>query len=874
MDFLTIRKRNDGKRTSGFARCGFAAAMALCTGAAAQTDERDADDSDEWIDEIVLTGSRIAGAPLASPVVSITRADIEARGLRSVEDVLRYVPQNFSGITSGGRADGRSPGFDGGVVTVNLRGLGEGSTLVLVNGKRIAASPATAGTFTDVSTIPFSAIERVEILTDGASAIYGSDAVGGVINFILRQEYRGLQPRVRYENSSSGGDSVTLETTGGMSWGSGNLTGSLSFEQADPANFFEAGMPTDGDFSARGGRVVRAFYTQQGSPATRIANGVFDLTPESEIFSAYVDLRQEITDSLDLTLSGLFSDRESKSRDLYQLLQIFVPATNYYSNLLGRPESFRSYAFFNEIDSGALQRPYSIGESRRLGGSATLDWQLPAADWALSLAFGISENEFNTFSREITEIERATIDAVNSSDRRTALNLWGDGSVQRANLNALRTELSQGSRTAKQDFLRLGWRGTALALPAGDVKFYVGAERRNDSTDFTTFTLNPLRSVVSRVPALDIFVPKVKNQAFAAEFTVPILAGKAFAHELSLSIAGRYDEYDVVGPFEGATEPFTSRAFDDFVPKYGLVWYPTAAFKFRATWGEAFQAPTLVELFRPPFVLPYFFPIFDPFDPVSPAIPRFVNSAAGGNADLKPQVSTTTTVGFDYASQLIEGLTVSLTWNETEFENVISSLSAAYGFPDARPALLVGASFPGAVVRDANGLLIQYSPFRPINLASRTSESLDFSVQYGFDTAPGRFELGVQGTRQLGLELVAGPGTGVIETRATQNAPSEWKVNAFADWNKGPWTANLGINYESGHTLINVQAVSREVGSYTSVDARAGHRTDGGWHFALGVNNLFDRDFPFVDNRFGVDSSRVNFRRRIVYFDVTRDFEL
>ena len=244
----------------------FAAAMALCTCAAAQTDERDADDSDESIDEIVLTGSRIAGAPLASPVVSITRADIEARGLRSVEDVLRYVPQNFSGITSGGRADERSPGLDGGVVTVNLRGLGEGSTLVLVNGKRIAASPATAGTFTDVSTIPFSAIERVEILTDGASAIYGSDAVGGVINFILRQEYRGLQPRVRYENSSSGGDSVTLETTGGMSWGSGNLTGSLSFEQADPANFFQAGMPTDGDLPGAAASCGRSIPSRARRP--------------------------------------------------------------------------------------------------------------------------------------------------------------------------------------------------------------------------------------------------------------------------------------------------------------------------------------------------------------------------------------------------------------------------------------------------------------------------------------------------------------------------------------------------------------------------------------------------------------------------------
>ena len=181
-----------------------------------------------------LLGSRLQTIPAASPVYVLSRDEIDRRGLKNIEDIVRYLPQNFPSILSGGSFDERSPRFSQGAVTINLRGLGEGSTLVLVNGKRIAASPAEQGTFTDVSTIPFSAIERVEMITDGASAIYGSDAVGGVVNFILKRNFRGAETSLRYEDSSSGGDLRVIEQTLGFSWTTGNLTASFNFSEEDP----------------------------------------------------------------------------------------------------------------------------------------------------------------------------------------------------------------------------------------------------------------------------------------------------------------------------------------------------------------------------------------------------------------------------------------------------------------------------------------------------------------------------------------------------------------------------------------------------------------------------------------------------------------
>ena len=208
-----------------------------------------------------VTGSRLRGGVSASPVYVLTREEIDRRGLQDIEDIVRYIPQNYSTMTSGGSFDYHSPRFAQGLVTVNLRGLGEGSTLVLVNGNRVAASPAEFGTFTDVSTIPFSAIERVEVLTDGASAVYGSDAVGGVVNFILRQDYRGAESTVRYESSDSGGHRRIVEQTLGLTWDTGSLTASANFNEEDGVLAADAGIDIDGDFTQQGGRRFPANYS-------------------------------------------------------------------------------------------------------------------------------------------------------------------------------------------------------------------------------------------------------------------------------------------------------------------------------------------------------------------------------------------------------------------------------------------------------------------------------------------------------------------------------------------------------------------------------------------------------------------------------------
>jgi outer membrane receptor protein involved in Fe transport len=179
--------------------------------------------------ELVVTGTNLRGAEPASPLITITRRDIDRTGATSVDQLLRILPQNTQGGVNKENSNVVLPDQDGTDhgAGLNLRGLGQRATLVLVNGRRLA--PSGGGSFVDVSLIPVTALERVEILTDGASAIYGSDAVGGVVNFILRDRFDGVEASVQGGAATrGGGEQLQASLAGGRDWGSGN--GLLAYE--------------------------------------------------------------------------------------------------------------------------------------------------------------------------------------------------------------------------------------------------------------------------------------------------------------------------------------------------------------------------------------------------------------------------------------------------------------------------------------------------------------------------------------------------------------------------------------------------------------------------------------------------------------------
>lgn len=237
------------------------------------------------LDEIVVTGSHILGIEnKTNPVIVIDRTQIEQSGYASTQDLLTSLPQNYAGgntTQAGFIGSGQLNGdFSS---AINLRGLGASSTLVLLNGHRMA--PGVQGTQVDVSSIPIAAIERIEILTDGASAIYGSDAVGGVVNIITKKDYDGAETAARFGSVTSGSrHEETIAQTAGKSWSTGNMTGTFQYQGHSRLESQD-----------------RVFSEDVQRPT--------DLLPAEHTYSSMLSGRQRLADSVEVYADMLWSKR-------------------------------------------------------------------------------------------------------------------------------------------------------------------------------------------------------------------------------------------------------------------------------------------------------------------------------------------------------------------------------------------------------------------------------------------------------------------------------------------------------------------------------------------------------------------------------------
>ncbi len=256
-------------------------------------DERE-DDADER-DVITVTGTNIRGiAPDSSPSLVFTREDLDISGASTLSEFIRTVPQSFAGgaqaniislpgDNTGGAANNAASGS-----SINLRGTGSGATLVLVNGKRTAPGGGRGG-FVDISLIPLSAIDRIEIITDGASAIYGADAVGGVVNIVLREDYTGAETFVGV-GSDAGGDVIEYRAGAsvGHTWNGGDLIASYEFSDRGELDV------TD-----------RSFSSASLTPNV--------LLPKAEVHSGLVSLSQEMGSHVSIRADASYSERSSES---------------------------------------------------------------------------------------------------------------------------------------------------------------------------------------------------------------------------------------------------------------------------------------------------------------------------------------------------------------------------------------------------------------------------------------------------------------------------------------------------------------------------------------------------------------------------------
>jgi iron complex outermembrane recepter protein len=882
------RTASDVARTSGDER---RVQLAVTESRSGQDDEgsrneqtpRDASEVEE-LEQIVVTGTHIRGTEaVGSKIITISRDEIDASGYATVQDLLKTIPENVGASFT--ELLGDTGNFLGGT-GINLRGLGAGATLTLVNGRRLSGS-GDFGDFVDIDSIPVAAIERVEILPDGASAIYGSDAIAGVVNILLRRDYEGAETRVRYA-SANGSPEKQVSQVVGTSWKQGGgLIGAQYYKRnalavakrpymrADKtpfggtdyrSPFSNPANVTSSDFSMYVG-IPRGQDGTSLTPDSFLAEPNFsdqtrqtDALPQNETQSVFASLHHRVRDGLELSFDGRYSERDYASRDQARFDFLVVPATNpFYVDPAGGTTDpvYVDYSFLDDLGPSVQT---GTTKSSMLTGQVT--WQT-GRDWRLVGAQSYARETYDF--RNDNQIDAAALAiALADPDPATAFNPFADGSnTNPATLESIRTaELSAGTTQTLETTAILD--GPLFSLPGGPAKMSVGMGYRRDALESNLATGHEyVRNIGSGF--LELLMPFISAENATAGL-----------RRLELSAAVRYDDYNDFG--------------DTTNPRFGVLYAPSSALALRGSWGTSFVAPRLTDLdvqFLSNGGLNGFLTSLP--DPSSPSGDATAFVLTGNNPDLKPETATTWTVGLDLTPPAIPGLAAQISYYSIDYENRIATPGPGGSFfsilfqPDVWADFITRA--PTLEQLDAACQAVQASacPAAPPdaivdvrlrNVSERNQRGIDSSIQQRMNFTNSTGLLWAGGTYVLANEERATKFAAPVDLVDTILNPAELRLRAGGSWSWQAWTTNLTVNYIGGYEN---NLTGGDIDSWTTVDAglefRVGEAVTGfrsGMSAALRATNVLDEDPPFANIIAGFDPMNANPLGRLVSISISK----
>lgn len=853
----------------------------------AQDTDANAPAPDKTLDAVVVTGSNIKRSDTAgpNPVQVVTREEIERTGKSTLTDVLRSLSAN-----AGNSYDEQYTGsFSAGSASIGLRGLSPKNTLVLVNGYRVANfgfALNTQDTFVDLNALPIGAVERIEVLKDGASAVYGSDAIAGVVNIILRRNFQGIEVGGAVGGATRGGldeqKANLLLGFGDLEQQGWNVLFGLDLLKRERLDADERAFTRSGDFRDKPGGRLAGWSTAGGNWLLNPRQPTpFSPCPDGSVLRPYSDFgstlpgnacafnaqpyktlqpgAERIQASLSATFrlgerTELFADLLYSHNQADQIfsapltvgpgLRAYNPATGtlvdipvalpvgHPNNPNGVPLPFE-YTFF---DLGPRLKDNTQVFYRALAGlrgqTERWDWEV-AAETSQSLQREYVDNFINRYA-----FQRILADG--SYD-------FLDPSRTPAPLNDLRLQ------TKRPGYYRLdGISAKAstsfLELPAGSIGFAWGAEFRRESLDARTS-----RQVLSGTelrPAINIVKGERKVSAAYAEFSVPL-------HQtLELQLAGRADHYDDFG--------------NAFSPKVALRWQPLESLLLRGSFSRGFRAPSLPEI-APGQTISYG-TVVDPYDPLSPGGSRGVTNVRTGNPDLDAERSKNFNIGAVWSPDA--DTSIGLDYYRIEQDNLIKPDNAQFIVNNP-------TQFPGRVIRDAQGR-IQIITNQYSNQGELKTSGIDLDFSRTFRTASaGNFTLSGSWTHLLEFKqpLVAGqaPYDGAGNNRL--GALPKNRGTTSLGWEAGDWESTLSLQYIAGYDQrVSTQAsnpgLRDKVKPYHQLDLYVAYQGIPKTTLSLAVQNLTDKDPPFdpAGGSNGFDITQYNLRGQFVSLGVKYRF--
>ena len=910
----------------------FAALMATVANAVAQTPVADAPPQ---LERVEVTGSSIKriDAATALPVQILNRADIQRSGASNAEQLLKSVSATATlGSTSvANTGAGGGQGGNGSVSLISLRGLGSARTLVLINGRRSA--PVAGTSAVDISTIPISAIERVEVLKDGASAIYGSDAVAGVVNFILRRDFTGVEvsTTVGAPTRDGGGTEAKLSLFGGF----GNLdadsyavTLAASYASVKPifgsSRSFARNLDVDNQLDKTSstafpanillpnGKLASANYPNCGpyslvSPLTpglcRYDNAPFiALQPESRLANVAANARFNVSSAVEAYVETILSRNTTLNTQQHVLVNgASLPAGSPYiaslTNLLN------------------AQYPQFPALKKYIGSAyALLPPTSPYYPTAFANANGLTGQPLVLLFRSVPTGTRKTEDVEDAG--RVVAGLrgnaygWDYDTAVLSSRNKLATRLTQGwAQTDK--YLNLVDTGVinpfgtttdpaaldaamnsnyngpfnittssitgvdakasreVYRLPAGMMSLAVGTELRNEKLDIAPSDANR-QFLVLGFGAAGVPISATRKVASTyAELNAPLLKG------VEADIAVRYDKYQRVGSTVN--------------PKASLRWQPVDTLLMRGSVGSGFRAPTLVDLYSPEArgITANGSRDLARCPPGTTGLvdcsTQFV-TIGGGNPALKPEKSKSATLGLLF--EPTKNYSIGFDYFLTEVNDVIrTGLSTATILADP----VTYASYIRRGPPDGNP-----SGVGPIIGVDQSLTNLGKTIVSGIDvdlkgrvlvTPEDRVTGRLNGTYLLKYDQrnLDGSYTSAINSPAALGigVAIRWRHTASVTWENGPWAATLAQNFQGGYhdlrtSLQPATVLPRAVGTYETYDAQLSYVGFKSVRLTLGMKNIMDRDPPYTNYGAGFvggyDLSYTDVRGRFAYLTATYTF--
>lgn len=826
-------------------------------------------------EEVVVTGSRIRGVEaVGSPVIAVDHDQIVEIGTASTGDLLRKIPQ----IIGLGASETAATAQNGAAnvtrgVSVNLRGIGSNATLLLLDGRRFPTA-GTQGQFTDASVIPSLALERVEVVADGGSAIYGSDAVTGVVNLIPRKHFDGFESSARYGSADSYYD-WSIGQIAGFGWTGGHLMAALEYGQHSNLNgqdrdFYTSNLTRFGGTDLRSTQCVPGiiqigttnYAIPQNSTGTGLTPASFtagtrnlcdnlkrgDILPELKRTSFMFTGEQKIGEWLELFAEGYYSRRTFELQAAQIVSNLTVPSTNaFYVHPTGGTGNITvAYDFAND---GGL--PNDPGHSESWEMIAGARQSLPG-DWQAEeyIAYGKSE-DFVDRHQNLNTTPTGINFYLGSSNPAIAFNPFGRGGITNpATVAAVRN--GQFIITGNSDLTVFAAQvdGSLFTLPGGALRLAAGAEYREEGLG------GELQSGSTAAPTI---VPNdISRDMYAvfAEMYVPIVGETNSVpgiHRLNLSIAGRYEDYSDFG--------------DTFNPKVGLNWQFAEGFTARGSWGTSFRAPGLAE--NDPRSSGYgLYGDSLPCNHLPPATTCTGIGIAGGNTDLKAEEATTWSIGLDIAPEGT-GFRTSLTYFDIDYDNQILALRGTAGLltnpiyapyrilnPTAAQisALLSNPALPqNTAINAATVTYIQDG--RRHNLGGTIANGYDFDVRQRWTFDGNEVSIGAGGTYFTKLTTALAPGAAHVDVLNTIGFPQKFRARGEFGWKRGAISGVAFVNYVNAYDQTGVTPI-RKIESFTTLDIHVGldlNESVSGLSLAIDVQNAMDKDPPFVNLAGGYD---------------------